>query len=65
MASKSFCPLPWKHLATHPHGSITLCCESEQIGRQSESFDKNEIIKKFIYYNSVSLYIRVFTFSKE
>ena len=44
MASKSFCPLPWKHLATHPHGSITLCCESEQIGRQSESYDKNELI---------------------
>ena len=39
MASKSFCPLPWKHLATHPHGSVTLCCESEQIQRASEARD--------------------------
>ena len=28
--SKTFCSLPWNHLATHPHGVCTLCCESEQ-----------------------------------
>ena len=39
MTSKSFCPLPWTHLATHPHGSVTLCCESEQIQRASEARD--------------------------
>lgn len=37
--SKTFCPLPWIHLATHPHGSVTLCCESEQRDRKSESHD--------------------------
>jgi sulfatase maturation enzyme AslB (radical SAM superfamily) len=29
MASDSFCVLPWLHLATHPHGGVTLCCVSE------------------------------------
>lgn len=30
----TFCPLPWSHLATHPDGKVTLCCES-QSGSQS------------------------------
>lgn len=29
MSSKTFCVLPWKHLATHPHGGVTLCCISD------------------------------------
>ena len=37
--SKTFCPLPWSHLATHPHGSVTLCCESSHVNRESESHD--------------------------
>jgi len=35
--SKTFCPLPWTHLATHPHGSISLCCESNMENREAES----------------------------
>ena len=35
--SNTFCPLPWKHLATHPHGSISLCCESDMNDRRSEA----------------------------
>lgn len=35
----TFCPLPWSHLATHPHGPITLCCEADHKNRNSESFD--------------------------
>ena len=27
--SKTFCALPFVHLATHPHGSVTLCCVSD------------------------------------
>ena len=45
MTSKSFCPLPWAHLATHPHGSVTLCCESEQIQRASEARDNPKEFK--------------------
>jgi len=26
MDSKSFCVLPWIHLATHPIGTVTPCC---------------------------------------
>ena len=26
MESKSFCVLPWIHLATHPIGTVTPCC---------------------------------------
>jgi len=25
----TFCSLPWVHLATHPHGGVTLCCVSD------------------------------------
>ena len=25
----TYCPLPWQHLATHPHGGITTCCISD------------------------------------
>jgi hypothetical protein len=30
--SDTFCPLPWQHLATHPHGGVTLCCISDHTG---------------------------------
>ncbi len=39
MPSSTFCPLPWNHLATHPHGAITLCCEAAHDQRMSESFN--------------------------
>ena len=25
----TFCPLPWLHLGTHPHGGVTPCCISD------------------------------------
>lgn len=37
MPSKTFCPLPWTHLATHPHGAVTLCCEAMQENRVAEA----------------------------
>ena len=27
--SKTYCPLPWIHLGTHPHGGVTPCCISD------------------------------------
>ena len=35
----TFCPLPWIHLATHPTGYITLCCEADHTGLKSASYD--------------------------
>ena len=29
MSNKSFCILPFNHLATHPDGRVTPCCESK------------------------------------
>lgn len=37
--SKTFCPLPWKHLATHPHGIVSLCCEASNVNAASHSHD--------------------------
>lgn len=30
--SKTFCPLPWIHLATRPNGDVRLCCTSNASG---------------------------------
>lgn len=32
MFSKTFCPLPWIHLATRPNGDVRLCCTSNASG---------------------------------
>jgi organic radical activating enzyme len=29
MSKSTFCVLPWNHLATHPHGTVSLCCVSD------------------------------------
>jgi organic radical activating enzyme len=38
MTSK-FCPLPWNHIASHPAGYVTLCCEADHTGLRSASYD--------------------------
>jgi len=35
--SKTFCSLPWMHLATHPHGRVTPCCVSDHVGGQNRA----------------------------
>lgn len=32
MPSKTFCPLPWIHLATRPNGDVRLCCTANASG---------------------------------
>lgn len=32
MSSKTFCPLPWIHLATRPNGDVRLCCTANASG---------------------------------
>jgi MoaA/NifB/PqqE/SkfB family radical SAM enzyme len=32
MHSKTFCPLPWIHLATRPNGDVRLCCTANASG---------------------------------
>jgi organic radical activating enzyme len=38
-----FCPLPWMHLASHPAGYVTLCCESDHTGLRNASYDKTDL----------------------
>jgi MoaA/NifB/PqqE/SkfB family radical SAM enzyme len=34
--SKTFCPLPWIHLATRPNGDVRLCCTANASGAGEE-----------------------------
>ena len=34
--SKTFCPLPWIHLATRPNGDVRVCCTANASGAGSE-----------------------------
>lgn len=51
--SKTFCPLPWMHLATHPEGKATLCCISDHTNNMSAArtdgkvlnLNKNKVIE--------------------
>lgn len=43
--SKTFCPLLFQHLATHPHGGVTHCCIADHRGALSSARDENR------YYN--------------
>lgn len=52
--SDTFCSLPWIHLATHPHGSITLCCEADHQNRIAESYDIINDQRKFITINNAA-----------
>jgi len=42
--NKTFCVLPWIHLATHPMGHVTLCCEADMNNNASSSRDKFDTI---------------------
>ena len=39
----TFCPLPWLHLGTHPHGGVTPCCISDMTAgkNRARDFDDN------------------------
>lgn len=50
--SKTFCPLPWIHLATHPNGDVTLCCESDMDNRNSSSHNYRSKREFKTLYNS-------------
>lgn len=37
MKSKTFCPLPWIHLATRPNGDVRVCCTANASGADSDN----------------------------
>lgn len=50
--SESFCPLPWQHLATHPHGGVTLCCISDHTDGLNRARNHKETYDEFLDLNS-------------
>lgn len=42
--SKTICSLPFTHLATHPHGGVTLCCVSDHVNAASNARTGNRIL---------------------
>jgi len=47
--SKTFCPLPWMHLGTHPHGGVTPCCISDMTAGKNRARDFAE--KGDVFFN--------------
>jgi len=44
MTNKTFCPLPWNHLATHPEGKATLCCVSDHSHNMSAARTNGRVL---------------------
>lgn len=40
----SFCVLPWNHLATHPHGTASLCCVSDHEAARDMAWNARELL---------------------
>ena len=49
--SKTFCPLPWMHLGTHPHGGVTPCCISDMTAGKNRARDFGKERDKFFNLN--------------
>jgi len=45
LPSKTFCVLPFLHLATHPHGTVTPCCESDPTDGLNQAKTGDRILK--------------------
>lgn len=41
---KTFCSLPWIHLATHPAGHVSLCCEADHTNLKSSARTDNKLL---------------------
>lgn len=53
--SKTYCPLPWNHLATHPHGGVTLCCISDHTDGLNRARNYKEDYNQFFDLNKQSV----------
>ena len=53
--SDTFCPLPWQHLATHPHGGVTLCCISDHTDGLNRARNYKEEYNEFFDLNKQTI----------
>ncbi len=44
--SKTFCPLPWIHLATRPNGDVRVCCTANASGAGKEDDKEAGLVKQ-------------------
>lgn len=44
--SKTFCPLPWIHIATRPNGDVRVCCTANASGAGIEDDKEIGLVKK-------------------
>ena len=47
----TFCPLPWMHLGTHPHGGVTPCCISDMTAGKNRARDYTDTGDQFYNLN--------------
>jgi hypothetical protein len=55
--SSTYCPLPWIHLGTHPHGGVTPCCISDMTAglNRARSLNADGSSKEFYNLNEHSI----------
>jgi len=53
--SKTFCPLPWIHLGTHPQGGVTPCCVSDHSHGQNRARNFTDIGEQFLTLNDSTI----------
>ena len=51
----TYCPLPWQHLATHPHGGVTLCCISDHTDGLNRARNYKEEYNEFFDLNKQNI----------
>jgi MoaA/NifB/PqqE/SkfB family radical SAM enzyme len=54
MKSKTFCPLPWIHLATRPNGDVRVCCTANASGAGQSDDKQAGLVKQ----NGVEMNLR-------
>lgn len=47
----TYCSLPWVHLATHPHGGVTLCCVSDHTNAKNRARNYKENHTEYLDLN--------------
>lgn len=53
--SKTYCPLPWIHLGTHPHGGVTPCCISDHTAGKNRARNYGTDRDEFFNLNDHSI----------
>ena len=54
---RSFCTLPWIHLATHPIGTVTPCCITDMKDGVSTAKRNNENLLRIFNIFNLNLYL--------